>query len=195
MNFVDVLFPINLGPLTYKCPDELAVKAEPGMIVSAPLKNKLTAGIILRKNTSPPAGRLKDISEFKGDTPVLSKGLLKLLLWMADYYISNEGLILKQTMPKELFSETKARRSKKEIHHDKTDIIDIKEQDISPVAESVRESKYKAFLLHAPSLHRQTLSSLHSEKFIVTEFACFTVKYQKAAGQNTSEALSQANTT
>lgn len=152
MNCFDVLFPINLGPLTYKCPEGLAEKAEPGMIVSAPLRNKLTEGIILRKNTSPPAGSLKEISVIKGDSPVLSKGLLKLLIWMADYYISNEGLILKQTMPKELFAETKARRSKKEIPQDKIELIDINEQDISPVSASVQESRYSAFLLHAPSL-------------------------------------------
>ena len=35
MEFIDVLFPINLGPLTYKCPDNLTDKALPGMLVSA----------------------------------------------------------------------------------------------------------------------------------------------------------------
>jgi len=47
MEFIDVLFPINLGPLTYKCPDNLINKALPGMLVSAPLKNQTAKGIIL----------------------------------------------------------------------------------------------------------------------------------------------------
>lgn len=38
MVFYDVLFPVNLGPLTYRCDDALSHDIKPGMIVSAPLK-------------------------------------------------------------------------------------------------------------------------------------------------------------
>ena len=41
MPYCDVLFPISLGPLTYICPEDMAETAEPGMVVAAPLKNRL----------------------------------------------------------------------------------------------------------------------------------------------------------
>jgi hypothetical protein len=41
MEFVDVLFPINLGPLTYKCPEHLRHKAMPAMFCFS-LKNQTT---------------------------------------------------------------------------------------------------------------------------------------------------------
>src|SRR4030043_341485 len=65
MDFLDILFPVNLGPLTYRCPGELSERAEPGMVVSAPLKNKVTKGIVMGKSLKipphpssiPPLGR------------------------------------------------------------------------------------------------------------------------------------------
>lgn len=53
MHCYDILFPINLGPLTYVCPEALAKIVQPGLVVQAPLKNTLTRGIILDKNLSP----------------------------------------------------------------------------------------------------------------------------------------------
>ena len=104
MEFVDVLFPINLGPLTYKCPEHLIDKAHPGMLVSAPLKNQTTKGIILgrlgrlaeeSRPSKPEAKGIKTISDIHGESPLLEPPLLKLLNWMADYYIANKGLVLR----------------------------------------------------------------------------------------------------
>ncbi|MDO8746128.1 MAG: hypothetical protein Q7J70_00515, partial [Thermodesulfovibrionales bacterium] len=70
MEFVDVLFPINLGPLTYKCPEHLIDKAHPGMLVSAPLKTQTTKGIILGKPSNPEAKGIKAISDIYGESPL-----------------------------------------------------------------------------------------------------------------------------
>ena len=67
MHCFDVLFPINLGPLTYICPDSLAETVQPGLVVQAPLRNKLTRGIVLDKNISPPKGPLKELQIMPGD--------------------------------------------------------------------------------------------------------------------------------
>lgn len=152
MSYFDVLFPVNLGPLTYKCPEGLMHRAEPGMIVSAPLKNKITKGILLGKRNSPPPGRIKELSEIPGDSPVLSRGMLKLLRWMADYYLAPEGVVLKYTVPAEIFSRTKARKKGADPRIGvPTFLAEIPPPDVSPVAESISSGRYRTFLMHAPS--------------------------------------------
>src|SRR3990172_1866929 len=115
MPYCDVLFPISLGPLTYICPEDMAETAEPGMVVAAPLKNRLTKGILLNKNASPPPGPIKELAKICSDTPVLSRNMLRLLRWMSDYYLSSEGVVLKQTVPAEIFIRTKAKNSGKAV--------------------------------------------------------------------------------
>ena len=113
MSYVDVLFPISIGPLTYRLDDELSDKAVPGMLVSAPLKNRSSKGIILRRTSTPPPGAIRGLSKIQGDEPVLSQALLKLLLWISDYYLAHPGIVLKQTVPQEIFRKTRARRGGK----------------------------------------------------------------------------------
>src|SRR5574340_543194 len=152
MHCFDVLFPINLGPLTYACPDHLTEIVQPGLIVQAPLRNKLTTGIVFDKNISPPKGPLKELHVIPGTPAVLSKSLLRLFRWMPDYYIAPEGLVLKQTMPSELFSKTRTRKSKKKLPcNNAIDFMDIGPDDLQAVTSSVNSSKYAGFLLHAPS--------------------------------------------
>ena len=151
-SYFDILFPVNLGPLTYRCPERLVRNARPGMIVSAPLKSRITKGILLGESSAPPPGRIKELSEIPGDSPVLSMGMLKLLRWMADYYLAPEGVVLKYTVPAEIFSRTKPRGKRGESGTDvSAAIADIPHADISPIAESLAARRYHTFLLHAPS--------------------------------------------
>ena len=153
MEFVDVLFPINLGPLTYKCPPHLIDRALPGMLVSAPLKTQTTKGIIFGRPLKPEAKGIKTISDIHGESPLLEPPLLKLLDWMADYYIiANKGLVLKNMLPQETFKRVKA-RSKGETEEDKesNEIIEIDENILSKIKESLSKKEYKTFLVHAPS--------------------------------------------
>jgi primosomal protein N' (replication factor Y) (superfamily II helicase) len=153
MHYCDILFPINLGPLTYKCPEELEEKAEPGIIVSAPLKSKLTKGVIVRKLSSPPNKPAREFSEIHGDSPVLSKNMMRLLQWMSDYYVASEGVVLKQTVPKELFLRIGPQKPKKEPHEGPhIEFIDIRQEDILPLRKSFSDNVYRTFLVHAPSL-------------------------------------------
>jgi primosomal protein N' (replication factor Y) len=153
MKCFDVLFPINLGPLTYICPEALAEVIQPGLVIQAQLKNKLTRGIVLGKNISPPDGPLKELQIIPGQTAVLSKAMLKLIRWISDYYIAPEGLVLKQTLPAELFTKTKFRKTNKEIFsRDTIDFMDIAPKDLSDITAAINSNKYTGFLLHAPSL-------------------------------------------
>ena len=153
MHCYDVLFPINLGPLTYVCPEPLAEIVQPGLVVQAPLKNTLTRGIIIGKNLSPPKGPLKELQTVPGEPVVLSRSLLRLLRWMSDYYIAPEGLILKQTLPAELFTRTQPRKGKKELScREELTFMDIRPEDILEITTAVQSNKYTGLLLHAPSV-------------------------------------------
>ena len=144
MEFIDVLFPINLGPLTYKCPDNLIDKALPGMLVSAPLKNQTAKGIILSKSShaarSAP-NALRYISDIHGGSPILEPPLLKLLDWMSDYYIANKGVVLKNMLPKEAFRKVKARetqaREQRAEGREQRPLNEIEENIISAINGSV----------------------------------------------------------
>ncbi|MEW6584707.1 MAG: primosomal protein N' [Nitrospirota bacterium] len=108
MEFVDVVFPLNLGPLTYRCPDSFAETIRPGMIVSAPLVNRTVRGIV--KGGARAGADVKEIIEIHGERPVLSTAMLGLLEWMSGYYLAAEGLVLKTMLPKEVFTGIKKRK-------------------------------------------------------------------------------------
>jgi primosomal protein N' (replication factor Y) len=151
-SYFDILFPVNLGPLTYRCPEELMPKARPGMIVSAPLKSKITKGVLLGESSSPPPGRIKELTEISGDSPALGTGILKLLGWMADYYLAPAGVVLKYTVPAEIFSRTRPRKKGGESGAKVRAVIaDIPRTDVSLITESLSTRRYHTFLIHAPS--------------------------------------------
>jgi len=163
MEFLDILFPVNLGPLTYRCPDELSGIAEPGMIVSAPLKNRITKGVIVWKSLKVPSGEVKDIFKVHGTVPVLSTKMINLLKWMSEYYLTEQGIILKNMLPKEAFTRVKQRKTKSPTHpplvRGNKDgskslgdyLIDIDDRTLSSLFDSIKNSAYGTFLLHAPS--------------------------------------------
>lgn len=153
MKYFDIVFPINLPPLTYRCPKSCERTAQPGMVVSAPLKNKIMKGILLERKDSPPKGSIKYFNEIHGESAVLGKGLLKLMRWLSDYYITTEGSIVMQSFPRELFEKTRMRKTKKDISsYGSIDFMDISDDDITNITESFSIANYHTFLIHAPSL-------------------------------------------
>ncbi|MEW6418045.1 MAG: primosomal protein N' [Nitrospirota bacterium] len=180
MKFLNVLFPINLNPLTYRCPDTLLDSAEPGMIVSAPLKGRTAKGVIIGKPLMVPPGDvkdvdniyvLKDIQKVYGDVPVLSIKMINLLRWMSEYYLTEQGLVLKNMLPKEAFTKVKQRKTKIPSHPPSIpplprrdteeskggwgdyslNTININDGVVSGVIDSIHKTIYRTFLLHAPS--------------------------------------------
>lgn len=152
MSYFEVLFPVNLGPLTYKCPDALSEMAVPGMIVSAPLKNTITKGVLLKKSLVLPKGNIKAIKEIHGTSPVLNKALLKLIEWMSDYYIASAGSVAKHTLQNELFSPVKFKKHKINIDFsNKITLSEISDDTVSDVGSSLSHHHYQTFLLHAMS--------------------------------------------
>jgi primosomal protein N' (replication factor Y) len=160
MDFFDVLFPVNIGSLTYRCPDDFIDIAKPGMIVSAPLKNKAMKGVIAGRPLKIPGGEIKYIRDVHGNTPVLSANMLSLLDWMSEYYIAEPGLILKNMLPKEAFTRVKQRKAKVKLHtashrYDRAGavpaVIDAGDGLVRSLCGSLQNGAYRTFLLHAPS--------------------------------------------
>lgn len=151
MEFLDILFPVNLNPLTYRCPDAFLNVVEPGMIVSAPLKNKSAKGIILGKSLSVPSGDIKGIQKVHGDTPILNSHLITLLKWMSEYYLTTQGIVLKNILPKEAFTKIKPRKTEIPPHPPFLNIINITDDMASNLTESINKNAYRTFLLHAPT--------------------------------------------
>jgi primosomal protein N' (replication factor Y) len=155
MDFLDILFPVNLGPLTYRCPDELLERVEPGMIISAPLRNKVTKGIIMGRSLKIPSGEMKEILTVHGEAPVLSGMLILLLKWMAEYYLAEQGFVLKNMLPREAFTKVKQKKTKmKQMTGHPSSFININninERSVSRVLDLVKKNTYETFLLHAPS--------------------------------------------
>jgi primosomal protein N' (replication factor Y) (superfamily II helicase) len=153
MHYFDVLFPINLDPLTYTCDEPSSALVQPGMVIEAPLRNKLTRGIVLGRNLFPPKGPVKEFRLLPGEPAVLGKSLLKLIKWMSDYYIMPEGMVLKQTIPPEFLKRIKARKSKpRDSVCNAAGFVDIETQHITDISSAVKSGAYSGFLMHAPSV-------------------------------------------
>lgn len=151
MMFFDVLFPLNIGLLSYRCPDELLKFMEPGVIVSAPIKNKITKGIIFGTYSEVPSCDVKDIQKIHGDSPVLSAALINLLKWMSEYYLAEKGIVLKNMLPKEAFTKVKQRKTKIPPIPPFLTTIPINDKIVSNLIDSVHKKTYTTSLLHAPS--------------------------------------------
>jgi primosomal protein N' (replication factor Y) (superfamily II helicase) len=158
MEVFDVIFPVNIGPLSYRCPEALSGMVKPGMMVSAPLKNRITKGIVAGKSISFPK-QIKDIRQIHGAAPVFSTALLTLLKWMSEYYIAEQGLVLKNMLPKEAFAPVKQRKTavlpdtdKEERRNDVQDISFLDENAAAELRKSMESKTYRTFLLHSPSL-------------------------------------------
>jgi primosomal protein N' (replication factor Y) len=159
MDFFDILFPLNIGSLTYRCPEPFLAIAEPGMIVSAPLKNKVMKGVIAGKSSKIPTGEIRYIRDVHGNTPVLSANMLSLLTWMSEYYIAEPGLILKNMLPKEAFTRVKQRKARIKVrtvscgYETVGTVPDVIDSDglLRSICNSLRKGDYRTFLLHATS--------------------------------------------
>ena len=153
MNFFDIVFPVNIHPLTYACPESLTGVLEAGMVVSASLKGRIAKGIVLGKSLTKPPGNIKNILEVYGDKPLLNNSLLNLLKWMSSYYIAEQGLVLKNMLPREAFNNVKGRKSRREAPREvyPSDNTAGNYAVAEKIITSLNKDTYKTFLLHAPS--------------------------------------------
>jgi primosomal protein N' (replication factor Y) len=165
MDFLDVVFPLNIGPLTYRWPSAQG-RVSPGVMVKAEVKSSLQQGIVLRKAVRQPEGRIKDIAEVISPGPVVSNTFLSLLKWMAGYYLVPEGAVLKSAA---LIEFCRPPRTRQECVKDLKDSVQssspvalppVSQSIVSAIRSSLGKREYRAYLLHAPNIPYQISSLL-----------------------------------
>ncbi|MDA8084648.1 MAG: primosomal protein N' [Nitrospiraceae bacterium] len=203
MTCFDIIFPLALGPLTYRCPPGIQFGLqsglehgpehgsdhgiEPGMIVTAPLRNRLAKGVVLRRNDSPPTGPLKDLFAVEG--PGLPKSMVRLLVWMSEYYLAPEGLLLKQTVPPEVFEKTSLHKQRKAAGGRQLEFPEALPCDPGRLDDALKERRFHPFLYHADSsLHEYALARSLAEKtsnliVLVPEISHADMLYRSLHGQ------------
>ena len=90
------------GPFHYRIPDRLADQVQPGMRVRVPLgksNREIIGYCIAVEIINHPVQLLKDVIETVDAAPLCTANLLKLIHWMARYYIVPIGQIFEAVIP------------------------------------------------------------------------------------------------
>jgi len=106
--FADVILPVPLdGLFTYSVPQQLAQQVREGVRVLVPFgRNRNHVGIIAKiHQQAPEEYQTKDILQVLDLSPVLLDSQLRLWQWIAEYYMSPLGEVLKAALPSGLKAE------------------------------------------------------------------------------------------
>jgi len=105
MPFVRVAVPVPaLDALTYRVPDALSAPP-PGARVLVPLGNRLVTGIVVERLEDSDL-EVKDISDVLDAEPFLNADVLRLAVWVAEYYACGVGEAIAAAMPPRAWVES-----------------------------------------------------------------------------------------
>ena len=99
---VDVALPLPLfRTFTYEVPDGLAHAVQAGARVVVPFRNRTAIGIVLGESAPESLGGAvaKPIIKAPDAAPAFRADLLAVGKWMADYYVSPVGMVLRAALP------------------------------------------------------------------------------------------------
>lgn len=107
MEYADVILPVPLdGAFTYSVPASFVTQIAVGKRVVVPFgKTKTLTGVVLRLHDRKPDVTCKDILRVLDEQPMVTQRQLTLWQWIADYYLSPLGDILKAALPSGLKDE------------------------------------------------------------------------------------------
>ncbi|MGX8695776.1 MAG: DEAD/DEAH box helicase, partial [Prevotella sp.] len=108
MKYADVILPLPLdGLFTYAVPAAVEGILQRGMRVLVPFgRSKSYVGIVSRLHDEKPEGyAVKPLSVVMDDAPVLLESQLRQWEWIADYYMSPIGEVMKAALPAGLKAE------------------------------------------------------------------------------------------
>ncbi len=97
-----VLVPIPVdAPFSYEIPEEFSDLIRPGIQVIVPVGERYVGGIVAAVQPEKPAGdlALKPLHDVVDPEPYIGEDLLRLLSWIADYYICYLGEAVKLVQP------------------------------------------------------------------------------------------------
>ena len=98
----EIALPVPLRSLfDYEVPQALQNQLQPGMRLVVPFGRRKLTGLVVRlkKSSDVPADKIKSVLSLVDRNPVLSLSLIKMLLWVADYYQQPLGEVFKVALP------------------------------------------------------------------------------------------------
>lgn len=96
----DIALPVPLDKtFTYLVPPELAPSMQTGRRVLVPFGRKKLSGIVVGFPKSSPHPSLKPVIDILDSTPTFSEEMLRLTRWIAEYYLTPWGDVLKAATP------------------------------------------------------------------------------------------------
>ena len=103
MTYVDVVFNLSIErSFTYILPPEFLSPISVGQRVLAPFGKRELTGIVINVSEKSPGIKCKEIVDVLDEKPLVSKEMLELSRWMADYYLASWGTTLQIALPKGL---------------------------------------------------------------------------------------------
>jgi primosomal protein N' (replication factor Y) len=127
--YCDVSLPVPLDQVfTYLLPETLRHRVRTGSRVLAPFGSRKLAGVVLRTHSEPPASPPRELLRLLEEEPALDDELLELGAWIANYYCSPLGEVLRAMTPLagdlrrgKIFSLTKSGRdAARQLHLNET---------------------------------------------------------------------------
>ena len=103
-----VALPLPLArPYTYRIPEAIADRIEPGARVVVPIRNRELVGVVVGFTDDPPAQEPRDILSAPDPVPALTPQLLEAADWVARYYGAPPGLALRAALPSALWGASR----------------------------------------------------------------------------------------
>jgi primosomal protein N' (replication factor Y) len=100
MNYCDVSLPVPLDQsFTYRLPETLRHRAQPGCRVLVPFGTRKLTGVVVKLHDQPPDGAIKEVLRLADEEPVIDAELLALGGWISQYYCAPLGEVLRSMTP------------------------------------------------------------------------------------------------
>jgi primosomal protein N' (replication factor Y) len=172
--YCDVSLPVPLDqPFTYSLPDTLRHRVRVGSRLMVPFGTRKLTGVILRCHDDPPGVATRDALRLIDSEPVLSAELMALGRWIAGYYCSPLGDVLRGMLP--LSSEI--RRGKiwtlTDSGRDAARQLLLDSSPDDPVLQILRRLEKRplsaSYLAKAMPLADKAIRALERKRFIVAE--------------------------
>jgi primosomal protein N' (replication factor Y) (superfamily II helicase) len=172
--YCDVSLPVPLDqPFTYSLPETLRHRVQPGCRLVVPFGTRKLTGVILRCHDEKPDVPTREAFRLIDSQPVLDAELLALGRWIAGYYCSQLGEVLRGMLP--LASEIRHGKiySLTDAGRDAARQLMLDASPDDPVTQILRMLEKRplsaAYLAKAFPLAQNALRSLERKKFIIVE--------------------------
>ncbi|UCD06693.1 MAG: primosomal protein N' [candidate division WOR-3 bacterium] len=143
---VDIAIPkTRVDYLTYNTSDDL----NPGDLVVVPVRKKTKFGIVINKNSKREVSGMRDVEKVvhRGFIP---KNMLTLYKWLADYYLTPLGEVLKVALPSKILKKYEFVQKREAVHARVRAPTPNYHQNVAikRISEAMDSGEYATFLLH-----------------------------------------------